>query len=79
MATLLPKVDRQATTILEDVCAKLEQQAEIKNYFTAYVFGSVLAGNSSWADIDILLVVSCSENADLLRQALEPLTDYVAI
>lgn len=73
MATLLSGADRQAETILENLCAALGQQFDVANCFRAYVFGSPLAGGSAWADVDILLVVTAPEVCDRLSLALEPL------
>ena len=55
--------------ILEHVCAVLERQNEVAGSFAAYVFGSVLAGGSSWADVDVLLVAKVPADLDRLRQA----------
>lgn len=65
--------------ILEHVCAVLERQNEVAGSFAAYVFGSVLAGGSSWADVDVLLVAKVPADLDRLRQALEPLTATVPL
>jgi len=57
----------------------LEKQPEFVSGFTVYVFGSVLAGGSSWADVDILLVAAVPADCDRLRQALEPLAATVPL
>ena len=57
----------------------LDGQLEVAGSFAAYLFGSVLAGGSSWADVDVLLVATVPADCDRLRQALEPLTATVPL
>lgn len=57
----------------------LDRQFEVADGFAAYLFGSVLAGGSSWADVDVLLVATVPADCDRLRQALEPLAATVPL
>lgn len=66
-------------TILVNVCAELEKALKSASGFTAYVFGSVLAGGSTWTDVDILLVAEDQADCNSLREALEPLAATVPL
>jgi predicted nucleotidyltransferase len=79
LATLQNAVDRQAAKILSDVRMLLNQRAMASYQPKVYVFGSVLRGDSEWADVDLLVVAATPAECDALQKALEPICSTVPL
>lgn len=57
----------------------LRGEFKAENGLKAYAFGSVLAGGSGWADVDILVVIMDPEDFDRLKKELAHISATVPL